>query len=240
MHIPSNGRRSFGRRLTALAARWPIAAALLLVGMAALLAAPAEADTVTLVSNFGSVSTSASTVGDSNASNTFIQAQKFTTGANTDGYTLETLKFQVGTYDGANITPRVSIYSEGNDGNPGSSLYVLTGTITSTGHKTYTAPADATLGASTTYFVYFEDTDSSATHHNYSVRRVPSGSTLDTGSQSGWTIGDRHQKRNAESWETYSTAKLAIELKGTVDTTPCDALWCATMTAGKSRRHSWI
>ena len=57
MHIPSNGRRSFGRRLTALAARWPIAAALLLVGMAALLASPAQADTVTLVSNFGSVTT---------------------------------------------------------------------------------------------------------------------------------------------------------------------------------------
>ena len=144
------------------------------------------------------------------------------------------MKFQVGTYDGANITPRVSIYSEGNDGNPGSSLYVLTGTITSTGDKTYTAPADATLDASTTYFVYFEDTDSSATHHNYSVRRVTSGSTLDTGSQSGWTIGNRHQKRNAESWTTSSTAKLAIELKGTVDTTPCDALWCATMTVGSS------
>ena len=233
MHIPSsNGRRSVGRRLTALAWRWPIAAALLLVGMAALVATPAQAATVTLVSNFGSLSTSASTVGDPNASSTFIQAQKFTTGANTDGYTLETLKFQVANYDGANITPRVSIYSEGNDGNPGSSLYVLTGTITSTGDKTYTAPADATLDASTTYFVYFEDTDSSATHHNYSVRRVTSGSTLDTGSQSGWTIGNRHQKRNAESWTTSSTAKLAIELKGTVDTIPCDALWCATMTAG--------
>ncbi len=36
MHIPSNERMSIGRRLTALAARWPIAAALLLVAMAAL------------------------------------------------------------------------------------------------------------------------------------------------------------------------------------------------------------
>ena len=142
MHSPWNGSRRSGQWLTALAARWPIAAALLLVALAILVATPAQAATVTLVSNFGSVSTDAHTVGDSSASDTFIQAQKFTTGANTDGYTLETLKFQVGTYDGANITPRVSIYSEENDGNPESSLYVLTGTITSTGDKTYTAPAD--------------------------------------------------------------------------------------------------
>ena len=73
----------------------------LLAALAALVATPAQADTVTLVSNFGSVSTSGShAVGDSSATATFIQAQKFTTGANTDGYTLETLKFKVGFYDG--------------------------------------------------------------------------------------------------------------------------------------------
>ena len=58
-----------------------------------------------------------------------IQAQKFTTGANTSGYTLESLKFKVDVYEGANITSRVSIYSEGSDGKPGSGLYSLTGTI---------------------------------------------------------------------------------------------------------------
>ena len=230
MHIPSsNGRRSIGRRLTALAARWPIAAALLLAALAALVATPAQADTVTLVSNFGSVSTSASAVGDILLGDTYIQAQKFTTGANTSGYTLESLKFKVGVYDGANITPRVSIYSEGNDGNPGSGLYSLTGTVTSTGNKTFTAPANATLDASTSYFVYFEDTDSSTPRHNYSVNRVPSGSTLDTGSQSGWTMGDRHQKRNAEIWTTSSTQKLAIELKGTVDVTPQNVLMVSNL-----------
>ena len=150
MHSPWNGSRRSGHWLTALAARWPIAAALLLVALAILVATPAQAETVTLVSNFGSVGTNAHTVGDSSATNTFIQAQKFTTGANTGGYTLESLKFKVNGYDGGNITPRVSIYSEGSDGNPGSSLYVLTGTITNAGDKTYTAPADATLDASTT------------------------------------------------------------------------------------------
>ena len=208
---------------------------MVLVALAAVFATPAQAQTVTLVSNFSSVVSNGSTVGDANATYTFIQAQKFATGANTDGYTLTSLKFQVGTYDGTNITPRVSIYDEGSGGNPGSSLYVLTGTLTSSGDKTFMAPADATLNAGTSYFVVFEDTNSSTPNHNYAVRRVPSGTTLDAASQSGWTIDDRHQKRNAESWTTSSTAKLAIELKGTVTPpTPCDALWCATMTVGTS------
>ena len=217
MHSRWNGSRRSGHWLTE---RWPIAAALLLVGMAALFAAPAQAATVTLVSNFGSVGNNAHVVGDLNASVTRIQAQKFTTGANTSGYTLESLKFKVDVYDGANITSRVSIYSVGSDGKPGSGLYSLTGTITSTGNKTFRAPANATLEASTSYFVYFEDTDSSTPRHHYSVNRVSSGSTLDTGSQSGWTMGARHQKQNAGNWTTHSNQKLAIQLKGTVNVTP--------------------
>ena len=217
MHSRWNGSRRSGHWLTE---RWPIAAALLLVGMAALFAAPAQAATVTLVSNFGSVGSNAHVVGDLNASVTRIQAQKFTTGANTSGYTLESLKFKVDVYDGANITSRVSIYSVGSDGKPGSGLYSLTGTITSTGNKTFRAPANATLEASTSYFVYFEDTDSSTPRHHYSVNRVPSGSTLGTGSQSGWTMGARHQKQNAGNWTTHSNQKLAIQLKGTVNVTP--------------------
>ena len=130
------------------------------------------------------------------------------------------MKFKVDVYDGANITSRVSIYSVGSDGKPGSGLYSLTGTITSTGNKTFTAPANATLEASTSYFVYFEDTDSSTPRHHYSVNRVSSGSTLDTGSQSGWTMGARHQKQNAGNWTTHSNQKLAIQLKGTVNVTP--------------------
>ena len=52
MHSPRNGSRRCGRRLTALAARWSILAALLLVAFAALLALPAQAQTATtLVSN---------------------------------------------------------------------------------------------------------------------------------------------------------------------------------------------
>ena len=48
MHFPRNSHRRGGRRLTALAARWRIAAALLLVGLAALFATTAQAQTATV------------------------------------------------------------------------------------------------------------------------------------------------------------------------------------------------
>ena len=121
-----DGSRRGGRRLTALAARWQIAAALLLVGLAALVATPAQADTVTLVSNFGSVSTSASRSGPERLLHLHPGAEVHD-GSEHGRIHPGDVEVQVGTYDGTNITPRVSIYSEGNDGNPGSSLYVLTG-----------------------------------------------------------------------------------------------------------------
>ena len=76
---------------------------------------------------------------------------------------------------------------------PGSSLYVLTGTLASAGNNsTFTAPAGATLEAVTPYFVFFEDTNSSTPHHNYSGRTVPSGTTLDTESHLRYPGISRH------------------------------------------------
>ena len=48
MHFPRNSHRRGGRRLTALAARWQIAAALLFVALAALFATTAQAQTATV------------------------------------------------------------------------------------------------------------------------------------------------------------------------------------------------
>ena len=235
MRIPRNSRRRSGPRLTAKVARWQVAAALLFVALVALLVTPAHAQTqaqnptVTLVSNFDSAGTDGLTVGDTNASTALILAQKFTTGAFKNGYTLDSLKFKVRYKTGANITPQVSIYTEGSDGNPGSSLYELTGTLSSAGRDViFTAPADATLQANTVYFVVFEDTNSSAPNHNYGVNTA-SGSVLDTRSQSGWTMGRGQQKQNAESWTFVD--RLAIELKGTEASER--ELLSTTMTAGR-------
>ena len=191
-----------------------------LLGFAALLALQAQAQTeVTLVSNFTSLGSGQSTVGDVSATATFTQAQKFTTGANADGYTLTSVTFDVGTYAGGNVTARVSIYTEANDGNPGSSLYVFTGTVTSTGEKTFTAPSNATLVAGTSYFVVFEDTNSTTPNHECRIYRAQDAD--DDVAQTGWSIDDRYQKRNADAWISSATQILGLEIKGTVSgTTP--------------------
>ena len=236
MRIPRNSHCRSGPRPTAKVARWRVVVALLFVALAALFATPAHAQnpTVTLVSNFGSVGTDGLVVGDTNASTALIQAQKFTTGAFKNGYTLQSLKFKVRYRTGQNITPRVSIYTEGSDGKPGSSLYRLTGHINSTaGRSLFGAPAGAALRPNTAYFVVFEDTDSSAPNHYYGVHTA-SGTVLDTGSQSGWTMGRGQQKQNAESWTFVD--RLAIELKGTEASER--ELLSTTMTAGRIR--DWV
>ena len=106
---------------------------------------------------------------------------------------LNSVKFKVLRYGGANIEARVSIYTEGADGNPGTSLYVLTGSVGSNGDKTFTALADAALEADTEYFVVFEDTNSSTPHRTYGVGRA--SGTDDDEAQPGWSIDSRYSRR---------------------------------------------
>ena len=209
-------------RIRSLAAR--SLTVVLLVAFAAFLAPPVQAQTeVTLVSNFSSPGTTLFAVGDISAASTFIQAQKFTTGANADGYTLTSVTFNVGAYEGANITPRVSVYTEATDGNPGSSLYGFTGTITGGGATTFTAPSNATLVAETSYFVVLEDTNSITPSHHYRVQLAVDAD--DDVAEMGWSLDERYQQRNAESWTSSATQIVGLEIKGTVNggTTSTDA-----------------
>ena len=53
-------------------------------------------------------------------------AQKFSTGSNASGYTLSSMTICMVWFDSVRSVPKVSIYTEGSDGNPGTSKYVLT------------------------------------------------------------------------------------------------------------------
>ena len=68
-------------------------------------AAPAQAQAqTTLVSNYESrASGSSQIVGDNNVTNHWVQAQGFTTGSNTGGYTLNSAKFNVFAHDGVQV-----------------------------------------------------------------------------------------------------------------------------------------
>ena len=180
-----------------------------LVAIFALSGGTAQADT--LVSNIGKSSQS---VG-ANVTSSQSQAQAFTTGSWSRGYVLESVQVHVRNFSGTTSHISVSIYSE-DGGEPVSVVQALSnpGTI-GTGTQTFTAPENATLDASTTYFVVVS-TSSSA----IGISRT-SSSSEDMGGATGWTIANNRLFGSGTSWTSASPASvLKIRLNGRIYTPP--------------------
>ena len=112
----------------------------------------------------------------------------------------------------ANVAERVSIYTAGADGNPGSSKYVLTGDFSDTGHTTFTAPANALLDPNTEYFVYFEDTVLNTAYDAYSVGILEGKASEGF---AGWSLGDSYMEQNQDPWDVAaSSAIIILHLEG--------------------------
>ena len=180
---------------------------------AGLFAGGAQAQT-TFVSNTGQTATSNAIVGAA-VSDTFRQAQKFTTGGATDGYLLKEVVVSLGSIESGAIV-QASIYTA-SSGAPGSSLYTLTNptTLAADSDNTFTAPARARLTAATDYFVVFENGNNTAgTTNVYRVRTMDTN-TLDSGAASGWSIeNERYAERNSEGWSS-TTNEMLIAIRGT-------------------------
>ena len=173
-----------------------------LVAVFALPGGIAQADT--LVSNIGQ-STSTHTGIVSSASS---QAQAFTTGSTVGGYGLGSVEVQVSSFSGTTSHISVSIYSE-DGGDPDSVVHALSNPATiSSGTQTFTAPANALLDASTTYFVVISTTSSSI-----EISRTTSSSE-DMGGATGWSIANSRTFGNSTSWATSANA-LKIRVKDT-------------------------
>ena len=208
--LAGHRRPSRGGAATGLTARAGLAA-LVCVALVSF-AAPAQAQT-TLVSNYESrASGSSQIVGDNNVTNHWVQAQGFTTGSNTGGYTLNSAKFNVLAHDGVRAVGRVTIYSADASGMPGTELHVLSGTISGTGEMTFSAPANTILEPSTSYFLYFEDTNETDPPHDYKIQTTIDEDT-DSG-LSGWTVGHRYSKNGIAAWNQRTSGYFGIELTG--------------------------
>ena len=193
-------------RLTLTSAR--LAGLLLVIAAIAVLlimptAPTAQAVEVTLVSNL------ARTVVDtsSNINNGHTVAQSVVTGSS--HYTLGSVDVDIGALPTATGGISVKIYSATSGGDPDSSLYTLSNPSSlSTGVNSFTAPDNATLSASTTYFVVVANT---AGANGFKVKLT--SSTAQTG-ETGWGIGDkRHTYQSGPSWRTFNNVAL-IAVKG--------------------------
>ena len=193
-------------RVRLLAARGM--AALLLVVFAALFALPLQAQADTLVSNLGQTS-------ENTVTNNQDRAQSFTTGTHAAGYTLNSIV--IGYNDGGGNAFTAEIWTTTAAGAPSTLKHSLTAPTTfSQGDLTFTAPANATLDAETTYSVVMELSTGTGTTFKRTSTINPDE---DSGAAAGWSIGDTYHYK-ASGWIPSSSNKPhLIAIKGTTNTT---------------------
>ena len=156
-----------------------------------------------LISNVGQTEAT----GVAQVSATQSQAQGFTTGSDSGGYTLGSVELAVSSFSGTASDITVSIYSE-SSGHPGTVVHTLTTPASiSAAVTTFTAPSGATLAASTTYYVVISTTGS-----GISLSRTDA-TAEDTGGVSGWSIADSRRFFGAGGWNT-TTRPIRMRVNG--------------------------
>ena len=171
-----------------------------------------------LISNVGQTAAA----GAAQVSTSQSQAQGFTTGSDSGGYTLGSVELAVSSFSGAASDITVSIYSE-SSGNPGTLVHTLTTPASiSAAVTTFTAPSGATLAASTTYYVVVSTTGS-----GISLSRT-SATAEDTGGVSGWSIADSRRFFGGSGWNT-TTSPIRMRINGAA-ASASTGIWSATLT----------
>ena len=200
----------------------------MLLGCAAALGAgTAAADT--LISNLGQSGSTTSGL------STWDQAQAFTTGGNSTGYTLTGVKLRFATFSGSLRTPSASdtvtaIVTSGLT-STATTLATLTNPGTWSETSTLTAPSGTTLAANTTYYVIVEGTGG--------VLERANNNNEDSGGANGWSIANDVNRRSqgdgtglvGGTWITNNTP-LKIAVEGSVTVNPTDADLTALTVSG--------
>ena len=147
------------------------------------------------------------------------RATAFTTGTGT--YTLSSVALRLGTHAGT-PTPLVQIYGDAS-GNPGTLVATMTNPAPHVNNPLdiYTAPANTTLAASTTYWLV---TSNSAEDLGTGLGVTTHTNTnLDSGAAAGWSIGNALSKTDIRlsSWSFSSPIRRhRFQIRGTVQTPP--------------------
>ena len=109
-------------------------------------------------------------------------ASAFTTGSKSGGYVVSEVKVNI--LDASSTLNAVAGIYANDGGEPGDKLYDLTGTVNSTGIRSFTAPANAVLNTSTTYFFVLGAGSGSG------FFRLRLTDSVGGGSASGWSLSD--------------------------------------------------
>ncbi len=182
-----------------------ILAAALLLGSPA----PSDAAEIVLVSNTGQHAYGGTPVG------AYDHAQGFTTGKNTLGYVLTSIELQVHTAP-ANGTLTVSVREADGQDPSDTVLYTLTNPSNlGTGLRKFTAPANSSLSAETTYFVHM--TFAVGINPTQPQWDLTDRTQEDSGAYAGWSIANERHSRvtgSTGNWGTPNNARIKIKVKG--------------------------
>ena len=148
---------------------------------------------------------------DDDTSGTGVKGQRFTTGSQSGGYTVTSV--DIGYDDSAGDKFSAAIYTVDSDGYPDSEVFALTaptGAWAAGTTLSFTAPANSTLAASTTYTVRMAPTGAAVRHD------TTTSSDEDSGVFSGWSIQDAFDVRISSGWIHSTSGKIIrIAIKGT-------------------------
>ena len=172
-----------------------------------------------LVSSTGQTSGGSAITGN-NAGTQTKHAQKFTTGSNPTGYTLDEVRIYLAS-NGNAATPVITVNS-GTGTNPGAVLYTLDnpGTFTDFSVNSFTAPSEATLDADTSYFVVMENSNTANTSNAQYDVGITSADGEDSSGLSDWDI-DNAGRTGTPNWgPTSGGIGYRIQVRGTVDVDP--------------------
>ena len=167
-----------------------------------------------LVSNVGQLSGQSS-----NAVRVFARAQGFTTGANSNGYTLESIEIRTVVSTAALTAQEIATIKaelwSSSSGKPGRNLANLTAPSsfpTGTRNSAFSAPAGTTLAANTEYHVVVYTTAETLSNLNLNI---DSSDAEDSGAAAGWSIANvLHYFRNGSAAPTASSTWTADTVFG--------------------------
>ena len=206
--VGKSRQRPARRSVYPIGARARRAAAGLALASAALLTTPAptQAQTDVLVSNVGQ------TRSGSLGFDGYDGAQAFTTGANSDGYTVTSVGLDLSSGADETINFTVGVWTNSGSNLPGTSLGTLTppASLTTPGVNEFTT-SGIVLAANTTYWVVV-DSDGGGS----SQWEGTAADSEDSTSASGWSIADESYDRahDGSTWNSY-TDPFKLRVNGT-------------------------
>ena len=216
---PASGSRAPARRGLVRSARALAAAALLaLLGALALPTATQAQDRV-LVSNFaeadGGGVADVRPPGFTVAGNVFGErrgAQRFTTGPNPAGYTLQSVVLNLRSAIGTAPVVHVAIHENNSSGNPGALLAALDNPADPIGgNRTFSAPTPLPIDANTRYWVVVSST--ATTDSSFGISLTLSNDQTTTHE---FSIRDSRLQGTPGSWAEDSRTVIKMEVRGTL------------------------